>query len=71
MHALMFAAICSSETWASQASRAFARLTHLCFDDQPIHVDTVVASTPRFLRLLWLCAVVLPCCLTNSTDAPP
>ena len=55
----MFATICSSETWAIHASRAFARLTHLCLADQPIHVRTVVSSSleisPVAVVLLWYC----------------
>ena len=54
----MFATICSSETWAIHASRAFARLTHLCLADQPNHVRTVVSSTLEISAV----AVVLMWC---------
>ena len=45
--ALTLARICSSVTRASHVSRAFARLTHLCFDDQRSHVCIVVRTMPE------------------------
>ena len=63
----MLARICSSVTRASHASRAFARLTHLCLDDQLIHVRTVVSSTPLDFSCCRGADVMLPCGLTDGS----
>ena len=44
LQAKMFMIICLFEARAIQASRASARLTHLCLADQASHVLTVVFS---------------------------
>ena len=57
LHAVTFDTIWSSEVRAIHSSRARLRLTHLCRDDQPNHVRTVVSSTleifPVDVVLMW------------------